>query len=234
MPRLLPDTKKRSIEKLIAKIKAGNEVSKRDLNALLTNELKLELEIERKKQQQLKKIKKPIVLKEYEKLHKQALMLFGRYDRYVVKAKAISNVVTDRKAKKEELAIKTSLAVKKAQDYLVKAIKNKPTLIEWFDRDTNLISKDIGLQCDLLPFVITSRSEDKLIDIKERFGLKTIKEMRLEVLEKALHLAEIEIDDWYRTNGFVREELLTDEEKMKNEEKLKRLLENLKKNKGAW
>ncbi|MCF8164262.1 MAG: hypothetical protein K9J78_10495 [Polynucleobacter sp.] len=234
MPRLLPDTKKRSIEKLIAKIKAGSDVAKRDLNALLTNELKLELEIERKKQQQLKKIKKPIVLKEYEKLHKQALMLFGRYDSYVVKTKTISNVVTDRKAKKEELAIKTSLAVKKAQVYLVKAIKNKPALIEWLDRDSNLIGKDIGLQYDLLPFVITSRSEDKLIDIKERFGLKTIKEMRLEVLNKALHLAEIEIDDWYRANGFIREEWITDEEKVKNEEKLKRLLENLKKNKGAW
>jgi hypothetical protein len=234
MPRLLPATKKRSLEKLIAKIKANDEVAKRDLNALLTDELKAELEAERKKQQQIKNIKKPVVLKEYEKLHKQALMLFGRYDSYVVKAKAVSNVLTDRKAKKDELANKTRLAVKKAQDYLVKAIKYKPTLIEWLDRDTNIIGKDIGLQCDLLPFVITSRSEDKLVDIKERFGLKTIKEMRLEVLDKALHLAEIEIDDWYRANGYVREEWITEEEKAKNKEKLIRLMENLKKNREAW
>ena len=90
MPRLLPATKKRSLEKLIAKIKANDEVAKRDLNALLTDELKAELEAERKKQQQIKNIKKPVVLKEYEKLHKQALMLFGRYDSYVVKAMAHS------------------------------------------------------------------------------------------------------------------------------------------------
>jgi hypothetical protein len=234
MPRLLPDTKKRSLEKLIAKIKANGEIAKRDLNALLTDELKAELETERKKQQKIKNIKKPVVLKEYEKFHKQALMLFGRYDSYVVKAKAVSNVVTDREAKKDELAIKTTLALKKAQDYLVKAIKNKPALIEWLDRDSNLIGKDIGLQYDLLPFIITSRSEDKLVDIKERFGLKTIKEMRLEVLDKALHLAEIEIDDWYRANGFIREEWITKEEKVGNERKLKKLMENLKKNKEAW
>ena len=234
MPRLLPDAKIRSLEKLIAKIKANGEVAKRDLNALLTDELKAELEIERKKQQKLKTIKKPVVLKEYEKLHKQALMLFGRYDNYTIKTKAINNVLTDRKAKKEELANKASLAIKKAQDYLVKVIKDKPALIEWFDRDVNLFGKDIGLQYDLLPFVITSRSEDKLVDIKERFGLKTIKEMRLEVIDKALHLAEIEIDDWYRANGFVREEWITEEEKVGNERKLKKLMENLKKNKEAW
>jgi hypothetical protein len=229
MPRLLPETKKRSLEKLIAKIKANGEVAKRDLNALLTDELKEELEIAKKQQQKLKKIKKPVALNQYEKLHKQALMLFGRYDSYVVSAKVISNVFIDRKAKKEELADKTSLAIKKAQEYLVEVLKNKQDLVEWLDRDIKLNGKDIGLQYDLLPFVITSRSKDKLVDIKERFGLKTIKEMRLEVLNKALQFVEIEIDEWYEKYGYVRAEEQTEEQKAMVKEKLKKLLEDMKK-----
>ena len=229
MPRLLPETKKRSIEKLIVKIKANGEVAKRDLYALLTDELIEELETAKNKQQILKIIKKPIALNHYEKLHKQALMLFGRYDSYDVNAQVISNLLVDRKTKKEELADKTRLAIKKAHDYLVGILNNKQDLVEWLDRDVGVIQKDIGLQYDLLPFLVTSRSKDKLVDIKERFGLKKIKEMRLEVLNKALGLVEIEIDDWYRKYGYVREEWLTEEEKIKSEEKLKRLFENLKK-----
>jgi hypothetical protein len=229
MPRLLPETKKRSLEKLIAKIKANGEVAKRDLNALLTDELKEELEIAKKQQQKLKKIKKPVALNQYEKLHKQALMLFGRYDSYVVSAIVISNVFIDRKAKKEELAVKTSLAIKKAQEYLVEVLKNKQDLVEWLDRDIKLNGKDIGLQYDLLPFVITSRSKDKLVDIKERFGLKTIKEMRLEVLNKALQFVEIEIDEWYEKYGYVRAEEQTEEQKAMVKEKPKKLLEDMKK-----
>lgn len=229
MPRLTPENKKKSIEKLITKIKADGEVAKRDLNALLTDDLIEELEVVKKQQQSLKKIKKPIALNEYEKLHKQALMLFGRYDNYVVKTKVISNILVDRKAKKDELANKTKLAIKKAQDYLIKILEDDKDLLNWFDRDIKLIGKDIGLQYDLLPFAITSRSEDKLVDIKERFGFKSIREMRLDVLNKALALVDKEIDDWYEKNGYVREEKLTEEEQKLREEKLKGLLANLRK-----
>jgi hypothetical protein len=228
MPRLTPENKKKSIEKLITKIKADGEVAKRDLNALLADDLIEELEVVKKHQQSLKKIKKPIALNEYEKLHKQALMLFGRYDNYVVKAKVISNILVDRKAKKDELANKTKVAIKKAQDYLFKLLEDDKDLLNWFDRDIKLIGKDIGLQYDLLPFVITSRSKDKLVDIKERFGLKSIKEMRLDILNKALALVDKEIDDWYEKNGYVREEKLTEEEQKLREEKLKGLLANLR------
>ena len=87
---------------------------------------------------------------------------------------------------------------------------------------------DLGLEYDLLPFVITSRSEAKLVDIKERFNWKTIKDVRLQVLNKALVLVEEEIDDWYEKNGFVREAKLTAEELKIREDKLKQLLANLK------
>ena len=223
MPLLTPHNKKQSIAKLIAKINSNAEVAKRDVNVLLTEDLKTELEALRIQQQKLKKIKKPTALNLYEKLHKQALMLFGRYDSYVVNAKVISNVVVDRRAKKSELADKASLAIKKAQDYLLSALRKKQDLNIWLDRDATVLATDIGLEYDLLPFVITSRSKDKLIDVKERFGIKTIKEMRLEVLNKALVVVEDEIDEWHEKYGFAKE--LTEEQTIL----LKTKLEQLKK-----
>jgi hypothetical protein len=208
MPLLTPENKKKSIEKLIAKINANSEVVKRDINALLTIELQAEIDNNWKQQQALRKVKKPAVLNQYEKLHKQALMLFGRYDSYAIGAKVISNVLVDRSAKKDELAKKTKLAIKKAQDYLLLALKKRKDLADWLDRDIE--SGDLGLQYDLLPFLITSRSKNKLIDIEERFNWKTIKEVRLEVLNKALVLVDKEIDDWYEVNGFAKQ--LTEEQ----------------------
>ena len=79
MPRLTPEAKRQSLVRLIDKVVAGDEVIKRDINALLTKELQAEIETGWKQQQALRKVKKPAVLNQYEKLHKQALMLFGRY-----------------------------------------------------------------------------------------------------------------------------------------------------------
>ncbi|APB98580.1 hypothetical protein [Polynucleobacter asymbioticus] len=86
MPLLTPENKKKSIEKLITKIKVNGEVAKRDINALLTKELKAELISAWNEQQALRKVKKPLALNQYEKLHKQALMLSARYENFVVSA----------------------------------------------------------------------------------------------------------------------------------------------------
>ena len=210
MPLLIPENKKKSIAKLIAKLEADIEVAKRDINALLAPDLQVELIAKWNEQQALRKVKKPISLNQYEKLHKQALMLSARYDKYIVSAKVISNVIVDRKLKKEELATKAKLAIKNAQDYLVALLDKKKELSVWFDRDVKLRNIDLGLEYDLLPFVITSRSEAKLVDIKERFNWKTIKDVRLEVLNKALVLVEFEIDGWYEANGYAKQ--LTEEQ----------------------
>lgn len=227
MPRLTPEAKKQSLVRLIDRVVAGDEVSKRDINALLTKELQAEIENTWKQQQALRKVKKPAVLNQYEKLHKQALMLFGRYDGYAISAKVISNVLVDRQVKKAELANKSKLAIKNAQDYLLLALKKRADLAVWLDRVIK--SGDLGLQYDLLPFLITSRSEDKFIDIKERFNWKTIKEVRLEVLKKALVLVDKEIDDWYEANGYVREDRLTEEQQKIRADKLKGLLADIRK-----
>ena len=228
MPFLIPENKKKSIEKLLARLEDNKEVAKRDINALLSKELKAELIAKWNEQQQLRKVKKPIALNEYENLHKQALMLVARYKNYIISAKAISNVIVDRKLKKEELANKAKLAIRNAQNCLVKLLKRNSALAIWFDREVELDGIDLGYEYDKLPFVITSRSEAKLVDIKERFNWKTIKDVRLEVLNKALVLVDDEIDFWYEKNGFVREAKLTAEELKIREDKLKQLLANLK------
>ena len=143
MPFLTPENKKKSIAKLIAKLEADKEVAKRDINALLTPNLQVELIAKWNEQQALRKVKKPISLNQYEKLHKQALMLSARYDKYIVSAKVISNVIVDRKLKKEELAIKAKLAIKNAQDYLVGLLDKKKELAVWFDRDVKLKNIDL-------------------------------------------------------------------------------------------
>ena len=229
MPLLTPENKKKSIAKLIAKLKADKEVAKRDINALLTPNLQAELITKWDEQQALRKVKKPIALNQYEKLHKQALMLSARYDKYIVSAKVISNVIVDRKLKKEELATKAKFAIKNAQYYLLALLDKKKELTVWFDRDVKLKNIDLGLKYDLLPFVITSRSEAKLVDIKERFNWMTIKDVRLQVLNKALVLVEEEIDSWYEKFGYVRNDKLTEEELKFRDDKLKRLFEELKK-----
>jgi hypothetical protein len=229
MPLLIPENKKRSIEKLIAKLEANKEVAKRDINALLSKELNAELTTKWNEQQQLRKVKKPLALNEYERLHKQALMLVARYENYIISAKAVSNLIVDRKLKKIELANKARLSIRNAQNCLVKLLKKNSALAIWFDREVELDGIDLGLEYDKLPFAITSRSESKLLDIKERFNWKTIKDVRLEVLNKALVLVEDDIDDWYEKNGFVREAKLTAEELKIREDKLKQLLANLKK-----
>ena len=228
MPIFTPENKKKSIEKLLARLEDNKEVAKRDINALLSKELKAELIAKWNEQQQLRKVKKPIALNEYENLHKQALMLVARYKNYIVSAKAISNVIVDRKLKKEELANKAKLAIRNAQNCLVKLLKRNSALAIWFDREVELDGIDLGLEYDKLPFAITSRSENKLLDVKERLNWKTIKEVRLEVIRKALVLVEDEIDGWYEKNGFVREAKLTAEELKIREDKLKQLLANLK------
>ena len=43
MPRLTPEAKRLSLVRLIDRVVAGDEVSKRDINALLTKELQAEI-----------------------------------------------------------------------------------------------------------------------------------------------------------------------------------------------
>lgn len=218
MPTFTPEYKKRSIEKAIALLGKNVELQKKSITVLLNDDLKKELNDITITQKNLRSQKKPSAITNYEKLQKQALMLFGRYESYDVKATIISNLIVDREAKKLEFADKAKMSINKARNYLVSEISKNPKLTYWLDRDVRLDAFDVGLDLEQLPYAITSRSEKKLVGIKYRFGLKSIKEIRLEVLGKALMLVENEIDEWYELNGVTRH--LTEEQALSLKHKL--------------
>lgn len=228
MPAFNPATKQRSIERLISALQAGKEISKRDLNTVLTHEQQQALDTAWSHQQALRTAKKPLELAHYERLHKQALLRHARYQGYQVDAQVVSNVITDRTAKQRALREKCQRDLQCAWSYITKALHEQPALQEWLDRRVEVANQHIGMQLDLLPFVVTSRSTSKRVDAKQRFGWKTIKQLRLEALSVALAQTRQQCEAWHREHGYVLPNSLTQAELDAQSAKLKVLLERVK------
>ena len=77
MPAFNPATKQRSIERLISALHAGKEISRRDLNTVLNAAQQQELDAAWRDQQALRAVRKPVTVAQYERLHKQALLMPG-------------------------------------------------------------------------------------------------------------------------------------------------------------
>jgi hypothetical protein len=228
MPAFNPATKQRSIERLISALHAGKEISRRDLNTVLTAAQQLELDAAWRDQQALRAVKKPVTVAQYERLHKQALLMHARYQSYQVDAQIVSNVIVDRVAKQRELADKCQRDLQIAWRHITQVLQVQPSLQVWFDRHVDTERQQIGLELDLLPFVVTSRSSSKRVDAKQRFGWKTIKQLRLEALSKALTQAREDCEAWHREHGYVLPNSLTQAELDAQSAKLKVLLERVK------
>jgi hypothetical protein len=94
-------------------------------------------------------------------------------------------------------------ALTQAHATAYKLVKAKPNYAVWFDReldstlcvdelsDTELATNNwlLLLTYVQLPIVVTSRNADKLMTVEERFGWKTIREVRIECYKQALKLA---------------------------------------------
>ena len=65
-------------EQRIAELEAGKEIDAKHINVLLSKQQQREFDAEWKRQQALRKIKKPVALNEYETLHKEARPLLAR------------------------------------------------------------------------------------------------------------------------------------------------------------
>lgn len=84
-----------------------------------------------------------------------------------------------------------------------KLVKSKSNNAVWFDRDLDsTLYADKLSEAELatnnwlllltyvqLPIVVTSRNVDKLMTVEERFGWKTIREVRIDCYRQALKLA---------------------------------------------
>jgi hypothetical protein len=216
MPAVTPPNKKKRIAELIKRLEQGESVQARDMNLVLTPSQAKAMDEAWANQKDVRKPVKPKEIKEYEKLLKQAVMLYGRYEKYENETNNL-NATTTKKERKNEFTEKTKLAIKDAQYYLVNEIAKQSSLREWFDREFDLDGVDIGLELVRLPRLITSRSENKLVGIKDQQSYKTIKEVKLDALRNALIEIDAEILEWNKANGYVEQ---TEEQTAKLKQKL--------------
>ena len=108
-----------------------------------------------------------------------------------------------------KLQAKLCAAITAAHAEVLRVAEKYPTVTQWLDRDIAVTLADIDLaaignsakelrnitaqltaQFDLLPVLVTSRSEHRRVTVEERFGWKTKRDIRLELLRKTL--AELE------------------------------------------
>ena len=219
MAKFTPENKKKRIQDLIERLKNNLEVSSRDINLVLSPKEQKEMKLSWAQEKKKRDIKKPKQLKEYELLLKQAVMFYGRYEKY-------KNIPLGKKKDgvEEILRNKVIASLKKAQSFLLSLIIKHPELVNWLDRP--ITNENIIIDHTVLPRTITSRTNYKKVNIKERFEYKTISDVKIEFLEKAIINVNNEIDCWYKERGYVTE--LTEEQLKKLKEGLAKLRKDQK------
>ena len=125
-------------EQRISELEAGKEIDAKHINVLLNKERQRAFDTEWKRQQALRKIKKPAALNEYETLHKQATALLARCVASASRTKA-------EQATLIKLQSKCVAAIERAQAEIAKQVKKRAALTEWLDRAVITTLPTIGL-----------------------------------------------------------------------------------------
>ncbi|UOD50382.1 hypothetical protein [Orrella daihaiensis] len=173
---------------------AGAEIDAKHINVLLSPAQQREFDMEWQRQQTLRKAKKPAALNDYEALHRQAAAVLARC------VAAEVNTKTQQRAL-EKLHSRLWAAITAAQAEVQRVVNEQSSHAHWLDRavahrlsEINLdggtganelrgITAQLTTQFDLLPVLVTSRSAHRRVSVEERFGWKTKREIRLELLE---------------------------------------------------
>lgn len=184
------------LQQRIGELEEGKEIDAKHIDLLLGDTGTKAFDAEWKRQQALRKVKKPAGLNNYETLHKQATALLARCVAGGTKTKA-------EQASTYKLQVKCQAAIDKAHAEIVGVIGKKNTLAEWLDRavpstlpsitlfssDKTAIKRNNDLLNDLyeqLPILVSSKNERRRVGIEERFGWKTKREIRLDLLRAIL------------------------------------------------
>jgi hypothetical protein len=184
------------IEERLRDLEAGKELEAREINVLLTTQQRQQLKADWQAQQKLRKLKRPISFTAYEAKHKNAVA-------WIYKCYKLASKTRAERLKLLTAQTKCAEALKQAHVTANKLVKSKPNYAVWFDRDLDeTLYADIFFEKELatnnwlllltyvqLPIVVTSRNADKLMTVEERFGWKTIREVRIECYKQALKLA---------------------------------------------
>ena len=185
------------LEQRIEELVAGKEIDAKHINVLLSKERQRAFEAEWKRQQALRKIKKPAALNEYETLHKQATALLARCVASASRTKA-------EQATLFKLQSKCVTAIERAHTEITKQTKKRVSLTEWLDRvvattlptieldDTNQKTfkhnnTQLNDSYEQLPILVTSKNERRRVTQEQRFGWQTKRDIRLRLLRDTLN-----------------------------------------------
>jgi hypothetical protein len=206
MPQLNNLQRQDRIRRRIDELEQGQEVAARDIDNLLTTEEQEQLAAAWEQQRRLRKLKKPVELADYEELNRQASVLIGRC-RHTAKEKLAHGTVMLR------LQTKCQAAILKAHQTIVERLRDNEQLALWLDReveeelttvelqdgDAETIAANLMLLESLyerLPILVSSRSTERRVSVEERFGWRTLREVRLDLLRAILEkLTDSAVDD---------------------------------------
>ena len=194
--------KPQGLQQRIAELTAGKEIDAKHIKVLLSEERQIEFDAEWRRQQALRKQTKPTALNTYETLHRQAAALLARCGSAAAKTKAEQTAL-------KKLQLKLSVTIEAAHSEVQRVTKKQPTVAQWLDRDfaallmdadlasngnsakeLRTITQQLAEQFHLLPVLVTSRSEHRRVTVEERFGWKTKREIRLQLLQAELAALE--------------------------------------------
>ncbi len=215
MPTLDTISRIGRLQQRIRELEEGKEIDPKHLNVVLGDTGTRAFDAEWKRQQALRKVKKPAALNDYETLHKQATALLARCVVGETKTKA-------EQASTYKLQVKCQRAIDKAHAEIVGVIGKKNTLAQWLDRalpstlpaitlddkDKAVIKHNNDLLNDLyeqLPILVSSKNERRRVSIEERFGWKTKREIRLDLLRTILDKLNDTLLDELEKEQFKRE-----------------------------
>ena len=185
------------LEQRIEELIAGREIDAKHINVLLSKERQREFDREWKRQQTLRKAKKPAALNGYETLHKQTTAVLARCLNSGTRTRA-------EQATLFKLQSKCVTAIERAQAEIAKQTKKRAALTEWLDRavattlptielddtDQNAIKLNNTLLNDSyeqLPILVTSKNERRRVTQEERFGWQTKRAIRLRLLRDTVN-----------------------------------------------
>ena len=197
MPKLTSIQILERIEERLRDLEAGKEIEAREINVLLTIPQRQQFKAEWQAQQKLRKLKRPTAFATYEAKHKNVVT-------WIYKCHKLTSKTRAERALLLTAQTKCLLAITEAHTTANKLVKAKPNSAVWFDRDLDsTLHTDTLSDAELvtnnwllifayvqLPIVVTSRNTDKLLTVEERFGWKTIREVRIECYKQALSTAK--------------------------------------------
>lgn len=165
------------IRVLIDRLEAGEQVTPRDLRALLSKEDLNELKLAWDEEKAGRGTAKPAAIKKYEKLLQTACSYYGLMEKY-------SSELSRNTFLAQEFRYKSDNAFEQAIEYIREAEDRDADIALWLDRD---VYGDISFEPASIPRVIGSRNQECQDKRKYPYPIQTKRELKIQVLNEILN-----------------------------------------------